>query len=116
MLRAIVTPIFVLIVFLGYTIHSHDISMVEMRESNHEIIIYTKSGCPYCDRAMDFFKAQQIHFKQVDVTWDSAQWDKLHKQTGAATVPYIFIDNKYIGGCTDLLALNKSGKLEELLK
>lgn len=116
MLKAAATPVFILVLFLAYTIHSQDVSVREMREYNHEITVYSKSKCIYCAKAVDFLQKKKLHFYSVDVTWDDAQRKELVQKTGSNTLPLIFIDNKYIGGCTDLLKLSESGELDKMLE
>ena len=116
MLKVVAAPIFILVLFLAYTIHSEDISVREMREYNHEITVYSKVGCVYCERAMELLEERKLHYYNVDLTWDEEMREKLTQQTGSHTLPIIFIDNKYIGGCSDLIKLSDSGELDQILK
>lgn len=79
-----------------------------------EITIYTMHGCPYCVRAKQLLSSKKAKFTEITVKIDE-DWEKLEKLTGRETVPQIFINGKYIGGCDDLLLLEKSGKLAEML-
>lgn len=116
MLKVAVAPIGILILFLAYTIHSQDVAVREIREYNHEITIYSKAKCSYCSKAIEFLNKKRLHFSDVDVTWDEERRKELIKKTGSHTLPLIFIDNKYIGGCNDLLELSKNGELDKMLK
>lgn len=80
------------------------------------IIVYTKDYCPYCVRAKDLLKRKGQAFKEVDITHDEAlQQEMITKSGGRRTVPQIFINNTHVGGCDDLHALEKEGKLDPLL-
>ncbi len=81
-----------------------------------EVIIYTTNYCTYCVRAKDLLKKKGVAFKESDITNDNEMREKLVEITGGRkTVPQIFIDNKHIGGCDDLYALESQGKLNSIL-
>ncbi|MBP7190365.1 MAG: glutathione S-transferase N-terminal domain-containing protein [Rickettsiaceae bacterium] len=84
--------------------------------NSHEVLIYSIDGCPYCEKALKFLKDRHLQFVIIDITFDDRVWQRLKEETGSATVPYIFIDGEYIGGCLDMLSLSESGKLSEILK
>lgn len=81
-----------------------------------KVTIYTKIMCPYCVRAMDVLKK-----KSADITEIAAGFDREKKQEmvqrsgGRATFPQIFIGEEHIGGCDELLALERAGKLDDKL-
>lgn len=80
------------------------------------IIVYTKDYCPYCVRAKDLLKRKGQKFNEIDITHDEAlQQEMITKSGGRRTVPQIFINNTHAGGCDDLHALEKEGKLDTLL-
>jgi glutaredoxin 3 len=80
------------------------------------IIVYTKDYCPYCVRAKDLLKRKGQKFNEIDITHDEAlQQEMITKSGGRRTVPQIFINNTHVGGCDDLHALEKEGKLDTLL-
>lgn len=81
-----------------------------------QIIIYTKSYCPYCDRAKQLFKIKSLEFTEISVEHDQALFEEMvAKAGGRRTVPQIFINNQHIGGCDDLMLLNQTGKLDQAL-
>ncbi len=81
-----------------------------------KVEIYFKDYCPYCHKALDLLKSKNIEFKAYDITHDEdGQAEMKRRNPGARTVPQIFIDDTPIGGCDDLFALDKSGKLEAML-
>jgi glutaredoxin 3 len=80
------------------------------------VLIYTKRTCPYCVRAKELFNSKSISFQEIDITDDpSLRSEMIKKANGRTTVPQIFIGGQHIGGCDDLLALEKNGKLDGLL-
>ena len=82
-----------------------------------EITIYTKDYCPYCVKAKNFLKQKgQNNIHEIDITHDEAlQQEMVAKSGGRKTVPQIFIGGTHVGGCDDLIALDKAGKLAALL-
>ena len=80
------------------------------------ITIYTTPICPYCVRAKSLLKKKGAAFEEVDVFMDA---DKRHemedKSGGRQTVPQIFIGDTHVGGCDELYALDRAGRLDTLL-
>ncbi len=80
-----------------------------------KIEIYTKSYCPYCHRAKDLLQSKNARFTEYDITSDPAREQEMRRRSGRTTVPEIFIDDRLIGGCDDLMALEERGALDPLL-
>ena len=80
-----------------------------------DVIIYTKTHCPYCDRAKALLKDKNQDFEEINLDDNPDEFEKLKKQTGLKTVPQIFINNNCIGGFQELASLNSSNKLDEML-
>ncbi len=80
-----------------------------------DIIIYSKTVCPYCVKAKFLLKRKNVEFKEIMVNSDEIREEMIKKSGGRMTVPQIFIDGKHIGGCDDLYALEEAGKLDELI-
>jgi glutaredoxin 3 len=80
-----------------------------------EVIVYVTDYCPYCIRAKGLLKRKGVAFTEIDVTHDPAKRAWLFEKTGQRTVPQIFIDGVSVGGCDDLHALDREGKLDLLL-
>jgi len=81
-----------------------------------KVIIYTKSWCGYCKRAKNLLDKKNVAYEEVDVSKVEAVENYIKNQTGWKTVPQIFINDKFIGGCDELYDLEKEGLLENLLK
>lgn len=82
-----------------------------------EVIIYRTNYCYYCDMAKRLFDELGVEYEQIDVTDDAEARQRMVELSGGKrTVPQIFIDGTPVGGFTDLQALHRSGKLDELLE
>jgi glutaredoxin 3 len=78
--------------------------------------IYTTPICPYCVRAKSLLAKKGVAVEEVDVFMDDgARKEMLAKSGGARTVPQIFIGDTHVGGCDELYALERDGKLDPLL-
>lgn len=79
------------------------------------VVVYVTRYCPYCHHAVALLKKKAVAYKTIDVSSDPDARDWLFEQTGQATVPQIFIGKRSIGGCDDMYALDRQGKLDPLL-
>ena len=80
------------------------------------VTIYTKPFCPYCSRALSLLQTKNADFTEIEAAFDPAKRkDMIEKAGGRATYPQIFIGEKHVGGCDDLMALDRAGGLDELL-
>lgn len=82
-----------------------------------KVEIYTWDTCPFCQKALALLNSKSIEFKQIKVDGDENARDEMAKKTlgNKRSVPQVFIDDKSIGGCDDLHALNSSGELDKLV-
>lgn len=80
-----------------------------------EVILYTTKFCPYCHKALKKLEQKGVEYTNINVSKNRAEFDEVMRQTGWNSVPQIFIDGVFIGGCDDLHALDDQGKLDELL-
>ncbi len=77
-----------------------------------EITIYTTTTCPYCVSAKRLLTQYGFAFKEVDLTTNPELRQKLSAENnGYRTVPMIFIGKDFVGGFSELSALDKAGKL-----
>jgi glutaredoxin 3 len=83
---------------------------------NTKVVIYTKPTCGYCIRAKNFFKDTGIKYVEIDVSTNQILHQELIEKTGSKTVPLIFINDEYIGGCSDMLKMAEDGRLERLFE
>lgn len=81
-----------------------------------EVIIYTKTICPYCSAAKNLFQSLGVKYEEINLDGKDELRAKLSQENnGYRTVPMIFIDKKFIGGFDDANKLFKSGELNKLL-
>jgi glutaredoxin 3 len=80
-----------------------------------EIEIYTQLFCPFCARALTLLGSKGVAFKEIDAPNGSPARAEARARSGRTSVPQIFIDGKHIGGCDDLVALDRKGGLDPLL-
>lgn len=78
--------------------------------------MYTTQVCPYCIRAKSLLKQRGVdQIDEVRIDLDPQQRDHMIELTGRRTVPQIFIGSTHVGGCDELMALDRSGGLAPLL-
>ncbi|WP_198291537.1 MULTISPECIES: glutaredoxin 3 [Thauera] len=81
------------------------------------IRMYATAVCPYCVRAEQLLLSKGVaDIEKIRIDLDPAQRDHMMQLTGRRTVPQIFIGDYHVGGCDDLYALDRAGKLDPLLR
>jgi glutaredoxin 3 len=81
-----------------------------------EVTIYTRQLCGYCNAAKNLLKQKGVSFTEHDATFDPELRNQMASRTqGASTFPQIFVGDIHVGGCDDLMAMERSGNLEGLL-
>ena len=80
------------------------------------IEIYTRPGCGYCSAAKSLLTRKNAAFTELNVASNPSYRDEMNNRAGAgATFPQIFIGKTHVGGCDELYALDREGKLDGLL-
>jgi glutaredoxin 3 len=79
------------------------------------IRIYTTRWCGYCVRAKALLDSRGLDYEEVSLDDDAGFRARLQELTGGWTVPQILVDERPIGGYTELWRLDREGRLEELL-
>lgn len=78
--------------------------------------VYARPMCGFCHQAKKLLDAKGVAYAEYDIWAESGRKDEMvQRAQGRSTVPQIFIDDRHIGGCDDLMALERSGKLNDLL-
>ncbi len=78
--------------------------------------IYTTPFCGFCHRAKRLLDQKGVDFSEIDVSGDSEKRQAMMtRANGGYTVPQIFVGETHVGGCDDLYALERAGKLDPLL-
>ena len=83
--------------------------------SRPAIVVYASGWCPYCARARALLEKKGLAITEIDVE-DGKLREEMIARSGRRTVPQIFIGEKHVGGCDDLLALEGSGELDRLIQ
>ncbi len=81
-----------------------------------QVTVYSTNMCPYCVRAKQLLERKGIEYKEVNLSTEAPEVRvELMQKTKHRTVPQIFIKDQFIGGFDQLYALEREGKLDELL-
>ena len=82
-----------------------------------DVLIYTRHFCPFCSRAMALLKSKNAQITEIDDAAFSKdkREEMLARSGGASTYPQIFIGDRHVGGCDELMALERQGGLDPLL-
>ena len=81
-----------------------------------KVVVYSSDWCPYCIRAKQLLDSKGVTYEEVRVDGQPQLRAEMTKKAGRTSVPQIWIDDRHIGGCDELHALNRAGKLDPLLK
>lgn len=79
------------------------------------VVMYATPFCGYCSRARQLLEQKGVRIEEIPVDRDPALRDEMAQRSGRRSVPQIFIDDRHVGGCDDLYALERKGQLDELL-
>lgn len=80
-----------------------------------EVVIYTRPFCGYCSRAVSLLNEKGADFEEIEAGMDPKLRQEMMEKSGRTTFPQIFIGGKHIGGCDEMMALERAGKLDEML-
>jgi glutaredoxin 3 len=81
-----------------------------------KVEMYVKWGCPYCVAAKALLDKKGVAYEEYDITMGGPKRaEMLERVPGARTVPQIIVDGRPLGGCDDIYALDRQGKLDPLL-
>ncbi|HTJ46071.1 MAG TPA: glutaredoxin domain-containing protein [Kofleriaceae bacterium] len=78
------------------------------------VYVHGTRWCIWCTRAIRLLERRGIPYQFIDVGGDREARAALRAKTGRTTVPQIWIGERWIGGCTDLEALDDRGELDHL--
>lgn len=82
-----------------------------------QVTMYSTQVCPYCVMAEKLLQKKGVnHLQKILIDVDATQRDEMMSRTGRRTVPQIFIGERHVGGYDDLVALDRAGELDGLLK
>lgn len=79
------------------------------------VVVYSSDYCPYCSRAKYLLASKNVDFEEIKVDGKPQIRAEMTKKAGRTSVPQIWIGSVHVGGCDDLFALERAGKLDALL-
>ena len=80
------------------------------------IEIYSKMFCGFCYSAKRLLDGKGVPYEEYDITMGGPKRaEMIQRANGRTTVPQIFIDDVHVGGCDDLHALDRDGRLDPML-
>lgn len=79
------------------------------------VTIYTRPFCGYCARALKLLNDKGADFTEIEAGMDAALRQEMIDRSGRTTFPQIFVGEAHVGGCDDLLALDREGRLDPML-
>lgn len=80
-----------------------------------KVVMYTTAVCPFCINAKHLLEGKGVAFEEIRVDRNPSLREKMMADSGQRTVPQIWVGDTHVGGFTDLWALEKSGKLDDML-
>lgn len=82
-----------------------------------KVVMYSKTTCPYCHRAERLLRERGVaDLEVIQIDIERHRRDEMIQRAHRYTVPQIFIDGRHVGGCDDLVALDRAGGLVPLLQ
>lgn len=79
------------------------------------VTIYTRPFCGYCSRAISLLEQKKADFTEVEAGMDPALRREMMDRSGRSTFPQIFVGEQHIGGCDEMMALERAGRLDAML-
>ncbi|QLF93284.1 glutaredoxin 3 [Pseudomonas sp. ABC1] len=80
-----------------------------------EVVIYSSAWCPYCIRAKALLDSKGVAYEEISVDGKPDVRAEMASKAGRSSVPQIWIGDRHVGGCDELHALERAGRLDELL-
>lgn len=80
-----------------------------------DITIYSSNYCPFCIRAKQLLDSKGVSYNEIRVDGKPDVRAEMARLAGRTSVPQIWIDDTHVGGCDELVALERSGKLDTML-
>lgn len=80
------------------------------------VVMYATRSCPFCHRAKHLLASKGVPFQEISVDGQPQLRSEMARKAGRTSVPQIWIGDTHVGGCDDLYALERQGKLDALLQ
>ena len=88
----------------------------EVRPGMADVVIYTRPFCGFCARALSLLSQKGVAFTEIEAGMDpDKRREMVQRSGGRSTFPQIFIGETHIGGCDEMMALERAGKLDPML-
>lgn len=81
-----------------------------------KVTIYTRPFCGFCARALSLLSQKGAEVDEIEAGFDPEKRREMTSRSGGVTFPQIFIGERHIGGCDDLVELDRRGELDALLR
>jgi glutaredoxin 3 len=81
-----------------------------------QVTIYTRPFCGFCSRALGLLAGKGAQVNEIEAGFDPEKRREMTARSGGSTFPQIFIGDRHIGGCDDLVELDRRGELDGLLR
>lgn len=81
-----------------------------------KVEVYTWRICPFCIKVKELLAREGIEFIEYDIQGDREKLEALKAQTGSGTVPQVFVEGRFYGGCDDIHALYENGEFNSIFK
>jgi glutaredoxin 3 len=81
-----------------------------------KVLMYLTASCPFCQSADRLLQEKGVAVEKIRVDLEPERRAEMVQKSGRRTVPQIWIDDLHVGGCDELYALDRAGKLDPLLK
>ena len=80
------------------------------------VTIYTRPFCGYCAHALSLLRQKGVEFTEIEAGFDPAKRRDMVERSGRQTFPQIFVDETHVGGCDDMVELDRTGQLDAMLR
>jgi len=80
------------------------------------VVVYSSDWCPYCIRAKQLLAKKGVAFEEIRVDGQPELRAEMTRKAKRTSVPQIWIGDTHVGGCDDLYALERAGRLDALLQ
>ena len=81
-----------------------------------KVLMYLTASCPFCQSAERLLREKGVSVEKIRVDLEPDRRVEMMQKSGRRTVPQIWIGDLHVGGCDDLYALERAGKLDPLLE
>ncbi|MGH1372265.1 MAG: glutaredoxin 3 [Cellvibrionaceae bacterium] len=86
-----------------------------MSEIDAPVTLYTTRFCPYCVRAKGLLDHKSVAYREISVDGNAELRNEMMSKSGRHTVPQIWVGSTHVGGCDELMALERAGQLDTML-